>query len=267
MANTNGPNGTTNGLPLEKDFSHTDALERVRTAGSVSISPELFEKLYLSPPNKATGDLRKRFGNPTPLALIGFLLSLTPLSCDLMGWRGAGGNGAASTGAFWGAFGMTLVPFFNAYGAYVTDPAMAEPQMGNPGNPLGLQTPAFNASFAFFLLFMGLICFLFLILSLRTNGVFFMIFLSLVGAFSCLAAAYWNLALVYENAMNASAATKAANLTVAGGAFAFVTCMCGWYLLLAIMLGSLDFPFSLPVGDLSRFIKGGSEKMKGSDNV
>ena len=32
-------------------------------------------------------------------ALIGFLLSLTPLSCDLMGWRGAGGNGAASTGS------------------------------------------------------------------------------------------------------------------------------------------------------------------------
>ena len=31
-------------------------------------------------------------------ALIGFVLSLTPLSCDLMGWRGAGGTGAASTG-------------------------------------------------------------------------------------------------------------------------------------------------------------------------
>ena len=33
-------------------------------------------------------------------ALIGFLLSLTPLSCDLMGWRGAGGNGAADTGSY-----------------------------------------------------------------------------------------------------------------------------------------------------------------------
>ena len=28
-------------------------------------------------------------------------------------------------------------------------------QDGNPGNPLGLQTPGFNASFAFFLVFMG----------------------------------------------------------------------------------------------------------------
>ena len=28
--------------------------------------------------------------------LLGNWLSLTPLACDLMGWRGAGGDGAAS---------------------------------------------------------------------------------------------------------------------------------------------------------------------------
>ncbi len=70
--------------PLEKDFSngygnmaghqHLDeahdsgaALQRIRTAGSISISPELFEKLYLSPENKVSGELRKTFGNPTPM--------------------------------------------------------------------------------------------------------------------------------------------------------------------------------------------------------
>ena len=78
---------TTNNVrdaPLEKDFSngygnmaghqHLDeshdsgaALQRIRTAGSISISPELFEKLYLSPENKVSGELRKTFGNPTPL--------------------------------------------------------------------------------------------------------------------------------------------------------------------------------------------------------
>ncbi len=31
-------------------------------------------------------------------ALVGFVLGLTPLSVDLMGWRGAGGSGAANTG-------------------------------------------------------------------------------------------------------------------------------------------------------------------------
>jgi hypothetical protein len=83
--------------PLEKDFSHQGsngytngytngyangaaayhmndanmdrgaALKRIRTAGSISISPELFEKIYLSPQNVVKGDLRKTFGNPTPV--------------------------------------------------------------------------------------------------------------------------------------------------------------------------------------------------------
>ncbi len=116
--------------------------------------------------------------------------------------------------------------------------------MGNPGNPAGLQTPAFNASFAFFLVFMGLsspfpfphllplittpkstilteathgtglVCLVFLICSLRTNIVFFVIFLSLVFAFACLSAAYWNLALVYENPTNLQAKMRASKLTV-----------------------------------------------------
>ena len=117
-------------------------------------------------------------------------------------------------GAFWLSFAATLQPFFNAYGAYVTNPTVAATAMGEPGNAAGLSTPAFNASFAFFLLFMGLICLIFLICSLRTNIVFFVIFLSLVGAFGCLAGAYWNLALAYENAANVSAASKASKLVV-----------------------------------------------------
>jgi len=58
-------------------------------------------------------------------------------------------------GAFWGAFGATLVPYYNAYGAYVTDPTAHAASMGNPGNAAGLAVPAFNASFAYFLVFMG----------------------------------------------------------------------------------------------------------------
>ena len=177
----------------------------------------------------------------------------------------------------------------------------------------------------------GLICFIFLICSLRTNIVFFLIFLTLVGAFGCLSAAYWNLALAYENAENMAAAKRAGQLVVvrlpfslpspsplfllpslalpkdrktekrnfpcnphtyiytnqkkkerkrlykrikltpdplpfsriqAGGAFTFVTSMAGWWIFFAIMLASLDFPFSIPVGDLSHIIKGASEKRK-----
>ncbi|KAJ9635891.1 hypothetical protein H2199_008244 [Coniosporium tulheliwenetii] len=276
----------TPGDPMEKDFSnqngnpyhlgdHLDsdtALKRIRTAGSISISPELFEKIYLSPQNQVKGDLRKTFANPTPLALVGFLISLSPLSCDLMGLRGAGGNGAAGTatfrskitdaeqwvigntfpfvvftsfGAFWLGFAGTLQPFYNAYGAYSLNPeAPAE----------GLATVGFNSSFGFFTLSMGILCFIYLILAMRTNVVFVIIFLTLVVAFGCLTGAYWNLSL--------GNASLAGTLVVTAGAFCFVTCACGWYIFVAIMLAALDFPFQIPVGDLSTMIKGASQKAK-----
>lgn len=44
-----------------------DALHRARTTGAVSISAELFEKLYLSPKTAVKGELRATFGNPTPM--------------------------------------------------------------------------------------------------------------------------------------------------------------------------------------------------------
>lgn len=43
------------------------ALERVRSAGLLTISPEMFEKLYLNPKTNVKGDLRNTFANPTPL--------------------------------------------------------------------------------------------------------------------------------------------------------------------------------------------------------
>jgi len=290
QATNNNANLTRGDGPLEKDYGGTnggyhmdhntdpeDALRRIRTTGSISISPELFEKIYLSPQNKVAGELRKTFGNPTPLALCGFLLSLTPLSCILMGWRGAGGGGASdigaylffggvlmilgsvgewiigntfpfvvfgSFGAYWLTFAATLQPFYNAYGAFSTTDNPAE----------GLTTVGFNASFAFFLVFMGVLCFIYMICALRTNIVFFGIFATLVPAFGCLAGAYWHLAQG-----NTAIAGK---LLVAGGAITFVTDMLGWWIFAAIMLAALDFPFQLPVGDLSHIIKGASQKAK-----
>jgi len=55
------------GYHLDEGMEADNALSRIRTAGSISISPELFEKLYLSPQNKVAGQLRKTFGNPTPM--------------------------------------------------------------------------------------------------------------------------------------------------------------------------------------------------------
>ena len=46
---------------------HGENLRHFKTATSINIPTELFEKLYLSPENNVKGDLRKTFGNPTPL--------------------------------------------------------------------------------------------------------------------------------------------------------------------------------------------------------
>lgn len=63
----------------------------------VSIPADMFDRMFLkSQENDAGKNAHRQFANPTPLSVVGFLLALSPLSCDLMGWRGAGGNGAAS---------------------------------------------------------------------------------------------------------------------------------------------------------------------------
>ncbi|TGO53590.1 hypothetical protein BOTNAR_0291g00100 [Botryotinia narcissicola] len=299
------------GVPQEKDFSHNsnhhgdishsyemndmsitseDALKRIKTAGSISISPELFEKIYLSPQNSVKGDLRKTFGNPTPVAIVGFLITLSPLSCDLMGWRGAGNNGAAgigsyfffggllmivggflefvlgntfpfvvfiSFGAFWLTFASTLQPFYYAYGLYA-------PPGGTPAD--GLRTVGFNASFGFFLVFMAVLCLIYLVCSLRTNVVFVIIFFTLVVAFSLLTSVYWHTANGIGN--NDAARLALANrMQIAAGATLFVTSLAGWWIFFAIMLAALDFPFQIPVGDLSTLIKGASEREKSKEQM
>lgn len=268
----NAVNGNKYDLHHDTHDEHT-ALSRLRTAGSLSISPELFEKIYLSPKNQVSNNIRSTFGNPTPLALGGFLLSLTPLSNILMGWQGAPATalGAAEVGvyyffggllmtlgailefilgntfpfvvfgtfgAFWLVFAATLTPMYNASIAYLPDEPSAS--AGAPG---------FQSSFGFFQLYMGVLCFVYMIVSLRTNIVFFLIFLLLIPAFGCLAGFFW---------------THGANesLLTAAGALTFIICLLGWYLFFVQLLAAVDFPLNLPVGDLSRFVKGASDRKK-----
>lgn len=60
-------NNRANQYDLGPNEDRNGALSKIRTAGSLSISPELFEKIYLSPKNIVKGDLRAILGNPTPL--------------------------------------------------------------------------------------------------------------------------------------------------------------------------------------------------------
>jgi len=50
-----------------KDVRHDGEIDRVNTVETINMSKEMFEKLYLQPQNMIHGDLRRTFGNPTPL--------------------------------------------------------------------------------------------------------------------------------------------------------------------------------------------------------
>ncbi|KAF3914157.1 hypothetical protein AA313_de0209510 [Arthrobotrys entomopaga] len=54
----------------QNNESSKDRLDRIRTGATIPISAEMFEKLYLTPENRVHGDLRKTFGNPTPIAIV-----------------------------------------------------------------------------------------------------------------------------------------------------------------------------------------------------
>lgn len=139
-------------------------------------------------------------------------------------------------GAFWLAFGATLTPYFNASVAYApTTPAESSAD------------PVFASTFAFFQVYMACLCFVYLIISIRTNIIFFLIFLLLVPAFGCLAAFF------FGHEANAT-------LLVAAGGLTFVVSLLGWYLFFVQLLAAVDFPLNLPVGDLSRFVKGASDR-------
>jgi len=245
-----------------------------RTTTGYTISPEAFERLYLNPKTDVAGNLRKTFGNPTPLAIVGFLLAFTPLSCVLMGWRGALGP-TVQTGGYYYMGGMCMVlggvlefflgntfPFvvFVSFGGFWLSFATLnsayygiQTAYGETAAE-GSATVAYNSGLAFYLIFWAVLCFIYFIISLRTNVVFAIIFISVDMTFALLSATYWQ-------AANGNA-DLAGRLQKAGGAFGFICCMAGWYLLVVILLDSLDFPVSLPVGDLSNFIKAKSVREK-----
>lgn len=110
------------------------------------------------------------------------------------------------------------------------------------------------------MIFVGLINLWFTICSLRTNVIMVIIFVFVELALLLVAGAYWVKA---EGKVD-----QAERLEVAAGACAFVFCVFGWYLELHLLLQAVDFPFGLPVFDLSHIVKGASElKMDNTEQL
>ncbi|KAI0509148.1 GPR1/FUN34/yaaH family-domain-containing protein [Xylaria bambusicola] len=259
----------------DRDFKieseHRDEmLERVKTTGAISMPPELFEQLYLAPKNHVSGQLRHTFGNPTPIALSGFLLCSTPLSMILLEWQGAGGFGGGANvgsyfflggllvllggigewilgntfpatvfltfGGFWLTFGATIVPGYGAYALYSTSGVAAQ----------GLDEAQFYATFSFFLVAMTLLSAVYTVASIRTNVVLFVLLLLLIPTFACLSGSFF--------AVAQGLPMKAQKLQHVGAGLLLVVSLLGWYIFVALILSCVEFPFMLPLGDLSTVI-------------
>lgn len=179
-----------------------------------------------------------------------------------MGWRGAGkANGSASIGAYFFFGGLLMIigaigefitgntfpavvfasfsSFWLMYGATLQDGFFgAQSNYATAGVSAEQAAADFYNAFSFILLWMGVLCLVYMIVALRTNLVFVIIFFSLVMAFGFLAGAFWQLA--------EGNTALGGRLVVGGGACAFVTCVAGWWIFAAILLASVDFPLTLP---------------------
>jgi succinate-acetate transporter protein len=162
------------------------------------------------------------------------------------------------------SFGTTFIPWFNAIGFFNPDGS----GIGSPGATN--QTSMFLNSFgkscrpldpiqvrdvieltcdtAFYLIAMGLLSFIFLLGSLRVNGVFVLIFLFVTIGFGLGAGAFFNLGRA-----NVALGTKLATGT---GACFFAASVLGFYFLLALVIAIMELPIpDPPVFDLSTVIK------------
>ncbi|KAI0104246.1 GPR1/FUN34/yaaH family-domain-containing protein [Nemania sp. FL0031] len=254
MANTT----VTNNHDIEKGLHRTDT--------TVTMPPELFEKLYLTPKVPHVGDYNQRFANPTALGFMGFVISTFTFSMVLLGWGGATGFGPVVgiflfTGpllmvlalifewimgnffammvmglfaVFWLSFGLIQLPTLQLGATYAT---MAD--------PTGTTSPAYNTDIGIFLIVWGFAFFTFFFFTLKINCVFAAIFGLASAAAFILASAYFKLA--------AGEFAAAGRLQKGGGALLFVVAACGWYMTLIIMAGEMRMTLRLPVGDLSHF--------------
>ncbi|BGP43328.1 hypothetical protein JCM10450v2_007479 [Rhodotorula kratochvilovae] len=241
----------------------SDGGASLRRQISVQLSPEQFERLYLQPGGaKAKGDLSKRFGNPTPLGIASFLLSLTPFSCYLMGWVGTStAAGATLVGAMlgMGGLGLTLagimewvlgntftsVVFITFGGFWLSFGFLLQPMQGI-ATTLDANSVEYNGGIAMFLVWWAVLVLIYLIASLRTNAVF-------VALFGFLEITFWLLAVIYIKLAYGDVG-MVPTLLKAAGAFAFLTCAMGWYLECVLIFDSVGIPIKLPVGDMSSFM-------------
>ena len=117
------------------------------------------------------------------------------------------------------------------YLGYLEDPVHTIGSSYAVGNVPGALSQAYNAGQGNYNVVMALVCFIFLIGSLRVNVPFVIVFSTLIFVFSFFAAGYWQLG--YNP--TAAGVTHALYYFKIAGGFGFVTIIMGWYLVRVIL--------------------------------
>ena len=162
-----------------------------------------------------------------------------------------------SLAGFFMTMGATSIPSFGAASAFTTTntaPAFYRTLGMLAQRTAVLLNPNLTNPAAFYPLWVGVMFAVYSICSIRTNIVLLCALSTTAVAMETLAGMYWNL--------GAGNAAKALQLQHVSGVLVLVLALFVWYLFFSLMLESVDFPFSLPVGDLSSIVKGKSERMK-----
>jgi len=259
-----------------------------RQLTTVTLSPEQFEALYLQP-RTASGvasTLAHRTGNPTPIGVVSFLIAQVPLALYGLGFQGTStATATIVVGALFGAAGVGLflasimewyigntlpstvfaafAGFFISYG-FLVSPIQEVAASFAPLNSTatsagaialaGESTRAFNSGLGLYFVVWAIIAFLFMIPALRTNVPFFLTFLSLVFTFSLFAAGY------FQQGMGNLA--RASHLFKVAGGFNLIVSISGFWTLAHLLLASVDFPFNVPVFDLSHIVPGRTPRLR-----
>ncbi|KAF2093551.1 hypothetical protein NA57DRAFT_47830 [Rhizodiscina lignyota] len=211
-----------------------------KSVSAITMSPELFEKLYLTPKVPHAGDYNKRFANPTPLGFLGFVISTFTFAMVMMGWGGASGL-------------SPVLPTLGLSSPYAT-----------AADKTGAASPEYNAVIALYLIVWGFALFTFFIFTLKINTVFALIFFFVSVAAWVLSGAYWKVSKgEYEIAGHLQKVClpyvsdfrdgEVLICLKAGGALLFIVAALGWYMCFIIMAGEMRITLKLPVGDLSHF--------------
>ncbi|KAI9710049.1 MAG: hypothetical protein M1812_007513 [Candelaria pacifica] len=199
-------------------------------------------------------------GSPTALGIGAFAITFTTLALSLMEWRGVTttnvfiGNFFFIAGigmvvsAQWelvrgNSFGYTV---FSAFGLFLAGFGAIQTPFFGVAASYGSDTVQLYNAIGFFVIMWAVFNLFFLIASLPINLVYIGIFATTEMAYLLVAASY------FTTADGHAAAGKA--LKKAGGAFAFLCGLLGWYTVGHLMCQESLF-FSFPMGDTSHLFK------------